>query len=524
MSYEITATKFRPQSFDEVIGQEFVSTTLKNSIQNKRIPNAYLLSGPRGCGKTSTARIIAKALNCINGPTDNPCNKCENCVSITNGSNSDVIEIDGASNTSINDIRVIQEEILYPPINSKYKVYIIDEVHMLSKSAFNALLKTIEEPPKGVVFIFATTEINKVLPTIRSRCQQFNLRLIPQELIAKSLIKVLERQNVKYEEDAIKWIATEGKGSMRDSYTLLDQVISFCDANITLKRIQEKLGIVGEEKISILIRTIVNKDREDLLKEYFSLIETGISPEQIISEMIKFFRNIMLKKLNLSSNKVFGFNSQVYDDKLISSFSYDDLENILEILFSTYEKTRYSIDIQTEIEICLLKLLKYKELIRPKAILLELEKIRNQLINPNQKMTMSIPATIIEEENIQPIQQEQPSQKNVNVKVNVEKSEILKIIKNNIPHTNFQLIAALNNVFSIEEQGNTMILYFCHQMYYDTALKYNDLLTKEASLIIGKEYNIKVEYKPELKQQRPKTVGEINASRVKEIFNGKEMY
>src|SRR4030042_5150078 len=217
MSHDVTASKYRPQTFDELIGQEFVASSLKNSINNNKIANAYLLSGPRGVGKTSAARIIAKALNCKEGPTGSPCNKCDSCTTITQGYNTDVIEIDGASNTSINDIRVIQEEILYPPVNSKYKVYIIDEVHMLSKSAFNALLKTIEEPPEYVVFIFATTEVNKVLPTIRSRCQQFNFRLIPSELIYKLLKNVLSKYKIKYDEQAIIWIAKEGQGSMRDS-------------------------------------------------------------------------------------------------------------------------------------------------------------------------------------------------------------------------------------------------------------------------------------------------------------------
>jgi DNA polymerase III subunit gamma/tau len=511
-AYEITATKFRPQIFEELIGQEFVVTTLKNSILKNKIANAYLLSGPRGCGKTSTARIIAKALNCVNGPTISPCNSCSNCISITNGNNSDVLEIDGASNTGINDIRAIQEEILYPPVNSKYKIYIIDEVHMLSKSAFNALLKTIEEPPNNVVFIFATTEINKVLPTIRSRCQQFNLRLIPVDLIFKSLIHILDILNIKYDKESILWIANEGKGSMRDSQTLLDQVISFCDNDISLKKIQEKIGLVGEERISLLVKMIIKKERELILKEYFSLIESGISPEQIIFELIKFFKNILIFKANINEKHFSGINKSLYEDYFINNFTFEEIENILEILFQTYEKSRYSIDIQTEIEVCFFKLIKYKDLIRPKQILEQIENLNILLL----KGSMSI------SENTSNNQKYSIENSTKGIIIEGEKSDILKQIKKNINPQEFQLIAALNNITYIEEVDNKMILYFSQKMHFDTTCKYKDLLEKDVYSIIGKKYILEIILKSDQIQNK-KSSAEINLQKIKNIFNGKEI-
>jgi len=539
MAYEVTAAKFRPQSFEQLVGQEFVSETLKNSIQNKRIARAYLLSGPRGVGKTSTARIIAKALNCVNGPTATPCNVCANCASITAGNHTDVIEIDGASNTGINDVRVIQEEIMYPPVNAQYKVYIIDEVHMLSKSAFNALLKTIEEPPKGVVFIFATTEINKVLATIRSRCQLFNLRLIPTDVIYKSLARVLDSYNVKYEENAVKWIASEGRGSMRDAYTLLDQVVSFCNSDITLKVIQEKLGLVGEEKISKMILCILNSNRRDLLLEYDNVIISGVAPEQIISEFIKYFRNILFARLNLPFDSVVSDQTECYSKAIIEAFSYEDIENILEILFNTYEKSRYTIDIKLEIQACLIKLLNFKDFIRPKQIIKELKMLRQSFFQntppvyikeetggevkrnetPKDGLFQTGPINVVENK---PLDSAQNAQQPKTIKVTPQKSDIIKLVKDRVSPTNIQLISALNNIDSIEEQGAKMTLYFSQKMYYDNALKFKDLIANEASSIVGKEQIIEIEYKAPNSENKEMSVDEYNRMKLKEIFYGKD--
>ena len=242
MSYEVTATRKRPASFDLLAGQEFVVATLKNSIKTGRIAHAYLFSGPRGVGKTSAARILARALNCVKGPTDEPCGVCPNCLEIAKGNSLDVIEIDGASNTSVNDVREIRTRSSSLRTRAGNKVYIIDEVHMLSNSAFNALLKTIEEPPPYIVFVFATTEIHKVPATIRSRCQQFNFRLIPLDTVKGLLRGLCDEMKIAAEDDALLWIAKESTGSLRDAYTLFDQVVSFSEGEITAKKIRDKLG------------------------------------------------------------------------------------------------------------------------------------------------------------------------------------------------------------------------------------------------------------------------------------------
>ncbi|HSF32095.1 MAG TPA: DNA polymerase III subunit gamma/tau, partial [Candidatus Tectomicrobia bacterium] len=256
MSYQVTARKWRPQTFAELVGQEHVARTLQNALRQGRIAHAYLFSGTRGVGKTTTARVLAKALNCEQGPLPEPCNECALCQAITMGSSLDVLEIDGASNRGIDEIRDLREKIRYAPARSRYKVYIIDEVHMLTEHAFNALLKTLEEPPPQVVFIFATTEPQKVPITILSRCQRFDFRKVASAEIALCLEKIAEQESIRISREALHRIARRAEGSLRDAQTLFDQVVAFCGSEVREEDVGQLLGLAGEDQMLALLEAM----------------------------------------------------------------------------------------------------------------------------------------------------------------------------------------------------------------------------------------------------------------------------
>ncbi len=356
MEYQVTATRRRPQRFEDLLGQEFVAATLQKSIEAGKIAHAYLFSGPRGCGKTSSARILAKVLNCAEGPRPTPCGHCIACEEITAGSCLDVIEIDGASNTSVNDVRQIKDEILFPPNSNRYKIYIIDEVHMLSTSAFNALLKTIEEPPPYVVFIFATTEIHKVPATIKSRCQQFNFKLVSIEILKQALADAAAELGIKADDEALYWIAREATGSVRDAYTLFDQVAAFSDGHITFEKIHEKLGLTGVDSINKLVSACVAKKGQEALSILDGILQGGISVEQVVSDCADYFRSLLLVKHGITKEALIGQRADRFPQDILQGWKAVQIERALSIMLQLFKDLRFSIDQRYELELAVSRL------------------------------------------------------------------------------------------------------------------------------------------------------------------------
>ena len=294
MDYKVLSRKYRPQNFDTIIGQPHIVNTLLNSITSNRLAHGYLFSGVRGVGKTTTARVLAKTLNCLDVQENQPCNKCQNCINVTESRSLDVIELDGASNRGIDEIREIKETVKYPPISGKYKIYIIDEVHMLTKEAFNALLKTLEEPPSNVVFILATTDSHKVPETILSRTLRFDFKKITNSNISKHIINILEKENINYEELAINMIAKKADGSVRDALSVLDRIISYSRDLISYDIVKDSLGIIEDDVYINLLNSIIESDQNSLIIKVKDVIDTGYSIENFIGGFNTFLCNGML--------------------------------------------------------------------------------------------------------------------------------------------------------------------------------------------------------------------------------------
>ena len=382
MEYQVLARKFRPQSFEEVAGQEPVVKTLRNSIGQGRVAHAFLFSGPRGVGKTSVARILAKALNCEKGPTATPCNICSNCIGITNGSSLDVREIDGASNRGIDEIRDLRENVKFAPASSKYKIYIIDEVHMLTDPAFNALLKTLEEPPAHVIFIFATTESHKIPATILSRCQCYDFRRISLKEIIANLGLVAAKEGIKISPIALSWIAEAGDGSMRDAQSVFDQVISYAGLDIKDDDVEESLGLADRKYLFRLSDAVLRQDAGACLIILEEAYLAGIDMKHFYQILLKHFRNLLLVKIAAGDSSSFDIAPEQIENlkNQVQEISRETLQRYMEILIAEEGSFRRSQEPRMKLETIIVKMAYLEPIIPLGEILSTIENIEQKLL------------------------------------------------------------------------------------------------------------------------------------------------
>ncbi len=388
MSYQVTARKWRPMVFEDVIGQSHVTNTLRNAIATNRVAHAFIFSGTRGCGKTTTARILAKALNCLSPVNNNPDNACEHCQEITAGRSMDVIEIDGASNRGIDEIRNLRESVRYTPTHGKYKVYIIDEVHMLTKEAFNALLKTLEEPPSHVIFIFASTEIHKVPMTILSRCQRFDFRRISIDEIVGRLRFIASEEHVTIDDETLAIIARKGDGSMRDAQSIFDQVRSYCGNEIRTAEVLSVLNAVDEEQYFKASTLIKEKDGRGGIGLVNDLMQRGHDLREFVGGLAEHFRNLLVVKSTGSTALL--ETSEVFKkryESLAQEFSEQDLLRLVRITQELEQSIRWVAQPRYKLEIALLQMIKMERSVRIEDLLAQLHELKKKLSeSPNQSL------------------------------------------------------------------------------------------------------------------------------------------
>ena len=380
MSYLVLARKYRPQTFDDVVAQTHVTRTLKNAISSNRLAHAILFTGPRGTGKTTIARILAKAMNCETGPAPSPCNTCRSCSEITSGSAPDVFEIDGASNNGVEQVRDIRENIKYLPAHSSYKIYIIDEVHMLSAAAFNALLKTLEEPPAHVIFLFATTEPRKIPVTILSRCQRYDLKRIETSDISGHLAAICQKERINIADESLELLAREADGSMRDALSLLDQVTTGSGGTLTHSDVIDVLGVVDGAVVHELAQATFKGDAPRILKIVDTVYRHGHSMVDLYTRLMEHFRNLLVIKLSPDSQNLMDLPSHEIDilRDQVQKVSPRYLNQVLEVLFRDERSIKWSSRPQMAFEVVMIKLLNIRPVLPIHDLIEKLDDLRVQ--------------------------------------------------------------------------------------------------------------------------------------------------
>ncbi|MCX7833662.1 MAG: DNA polymerase III subunit gamma/tau [Ignavibacteria bacterium] len=378
--YKVSALKYRPQRFDEVISQEFATQTLKNAIISKKIAHSYLISGPRGIGKTTIARIFAKALNCKNQKDGEPCNECESCIEITSGIHPDIFELDAASNRGIDDVRAIQDAAKFYPVKASYKFFIVDEVHMLTIQAFNALLKILEEPPPYLIFILATTNPEKIPPTITSRCQKFNLQRIKLEDISKRILDIAKKENITIDEQSVFLISKLGDGALRDALGIFDLAVSFCGTNIVYSELKEFFNLPEKEIYFKASDFIYRGDTKGILEYFSDLLERGFDLHTFYTGLTEHFRNILIVSSTKDANLI--DESDVIKTKYLEEskkFTDGQLLRILQILFDDEQRFKFSANQRILLEAILVELCRInKEVVDLEKLISELEEFKKK--------------------------------------------------------------------------------------------------------------------------------------------------
>jgi len=508
MSYQVIARKWRPQTFDEVVGQDVVTRTLQNAIRSERIAHAFLFSGVRGVGKTTVARILAKALNCQSGPSPEPCGECVSCQEIKEGNSLDVQEIDAASNRGIDSIRELRESVRYRAARDRFKIFIVDEVHMLTNEAFNALLKTLEEPPEHVKFILATTEHQKIPVTITSRCQQYEFRPIPFSLILERLRLITTTEEISISDDALRSLASIAQGSMRDAQSALDQIIAFSGKEIVDEDVRALLGIVDVELVSALVQRIVDQDREGVLRAMQDLRTSGISARNFCSTLLSYVRSLMVTRVVGWDESMIQLSESLREavEKQSKSFSELDLIRFYDTLNTTNNELRWHSHPSIHLEITLLKLIELAKLPTIEAVVSRLEdgeQFVKKSCTPKPK-----PNPAAEKKTFW----NTPGQEVDNISAELESAVEPNAVQLEDTEPKARLMTALQNgamglyqhlqmAFSVQfEEGNLAIRFPASERFHAQQVQESEnrsILSRTAAEVAGKKVTIEVELEGE---------------------------
>ena len=502
---------YRPKTFEDVVGQEHIVKTLKNQIKNNNIGHAYLFSGTRGTGKTSTAKIFARAVNCLNPINEEPCNECEICIDTLNDNIMDIVEIDAASNNSVDDIRELRESVKYTPSKAKYKVYIIDEVHMLSQGAFNALLKTLEEPPSYVIFILATTEPHKIPATILSRCQRFDFKRVSSKDIADRMSYICEKENIQAEDKALSLIARNSQGALRDALSILDQCMSFGNDKIEYNDVIELLGTVNIDELFQLSQSIIDEDTKKSLQILNEFIIWGKDIRNLINDLIDHFRNLMVCKVSKDLDEIISLPEESIErlKEQSKTININDLIRILNILSETQDSMKSSSNTRILAEVTMMKIAQPMFDESKEALIKRIENLEKIIESGNIKVVtvQSESETNIVPQNEQP---DEPQERKEDVVYEEVKSEDVKLVESSWKKVvqkikedkKLSIAALLREVSSFNVKDNILYLIFNDNFSFARSrlnsketIDYIESIIRE---ILNRSFNIQIYLKSEV--------------------------